>query len=53
MNNTSNDQKHIKCNNVWPTEDLPELEEAFKTLGTLMYTVGMKMAGHLGKFLIR
>ena len=40
--------KTVAYENVWPSEDLPELEPTFKELGKLMYSVGIKMANHLG-----
>jgi len=32
--------------NIWPTEDLPELEPAFKALGTLVCETGFLLAKH-------
>ena len=39
-----------KVQNIWPKEDLPELEAAFKELGQLHYEVGLLMVKHLDKF---
>uniref|UniRef100_A0A7I4ECC9 Non-haem dioxygenase N-terminal domain-containing protein n=1 Tax=Physcomitrium patens TaxID=3218 RepID=A0A7I4ECC9_PHYPA len=36
--------------NIWPREDLPELEPAFKELGRLMLDVGLLLAHHCSKF---
>jgi len=36
--------------NKWPTEDLPELESAFKNLGQLIVNTGLLIAKHLDKY---
>ncbi|KAG0604560.1 hypothetical protein M758_10G180000 [Ceratodon purpureus] len=36
--------------NLWPREDLPELEPAFKELGHLILDVGLLLAHHCDKF---
>jgi isopenicillin N synthase-like dioxygenase len=38
--------------NIWPTEQLPELEEAFKALGKVIYDVGMLVTEHCSKYLV-
>ena len=43
-------QADKKVCNVWPKEDLPELEAAFKDLGKLQYEVGLLMVKHLDRF---
>lgn len=35
--------------NIWPNEDLPELEDAFKQLGRRMYTVVVLLAKQIDK----
>jgi hypothetical protein len=35
--------------NIWPQEHLPQLETAFKQLGSLIISVGLKLAGHCSK----
>jgi isopenicillin N synthase-like dioxygenase len=41
---------HDYLPNLWPTEDLPELSVAFKTLGGLMVSVGAHVARHCDKY---
>eukprot|EP01117_Protostelium_nocturnum_P020393 TRINITY_DN9148_c0_g1_i1.p1 TRINITY_DN9148_c0_g1~~TRINITY_DN9148_c0_g1_i1.p1 ORF type:complete len:372 (+),score=125.40 TRINITY_DN9148_c0_g1_i1:66-1181(+) len=36
--------------NIWPKEDLPELEHAFKDLGTLIVNVGLLLSRHCDAF---
>jgi isopenicillin N synthase-like dioxygenase len=36
--------------NIWPREDLPEFEEAFKTLGRLVVEVGLLVAKQADKY---
>jgi isopenicillin N synthase-like dioxygenase len=36
--------------NIWPTEDLPELEQAFKDLGRLMVAVGTLVAAQCDSY---
>jgi isopenicillin N synthase-like dioxygenase len=36
--------------NFWPTEDLPELEPAFKNLGKLTYEVGFTLGKHIDQW---
>ena len=36
--------------NIWPTEDLPELEPAFKDLGSLVVNVGILLAVHCDEY---
>jgi hypothetical protein len=36
--------------NIWPQEQLPELEPAFKVLGQLILEVGMLLAHHCNKY---
>lgn len=38
--------------NIWPTEDMPELEEAFMTLGKIMVRVGALVAHACDKYLL-
>jgi len=40
------------CPNIWPQEDLPALEPAFKALGQLMVNVGIELAHHCDKYVI-
>lgn len=37
--------------NRWPSDNLPELEEAFKTLGKTMYDATLLLAKHIDKYL--
>jgi isopenicillin N synthase-like dioxygenase len=37
--------------NIWPTSALPELEEAFKALGKVIYNVGMLVTEQCSKYL--
>ncbi|PUZ64861.1 hypothetical protein GQ55_3G176700 [Panicum hallii var. hallii] len=39
--------------NIWPTDHLPELEIAFKALGKLMLEVGLMLAHHCDRYVIR
>lgn len=41
---------HDYYNNIWPTEDLPELESAFKNLGRLMVSVGELIARQCDRY---
>lgn len=41
----------IIAENIWPKEDLPELEPAFKQLGQLIVDTGALLASHLDKYL--
>ncbi|KAL4473132.1 hypothetical protein ABPG72_007362 [Tetrahymena utriculariae] len=36
--------------NVWPKDDLPQLEGAFKSFGTLMISTGTLLAYHIDKY---
>lgn len=36
--------------NLWPKEDLPELEYAFKNLGQLIVDVGLRLTSHIDKY---
>ena len=36
--------------NIWPREDLPELEGAFKALAALIVRVGLLLAAHCDKY---
>ncbi|XP_031488730.1 uncharacterized protein LOC116256490 isoform X2 [Nymphaea colorata] len=36
--------------NIWPRNDLPELEFAFKSLGNLIFDVGVMLAGHCDQY---
>jgi hypothetical protein len=36
--------------NVWPREDVKEIEFAFKELGVLMTSVGLKLTAHIDKY---
>eukprot|EP00775_Hariotina_reticulata_P002002 gene2002-2324_t len=36
--------------NIWPQQDLPQLEPAFKALGSLIITVGLKLAAHCSRY---
>lgn len=38
--------------NIWPSEDLPELENAFKELGQLIVSVGKLVAKQCDKFIL-
>jgi len=37
--------------NAWPTEDIPELEPAFKNLGCLIVDTGALLAKHIDKYI--
>jgi len=37
--------------NVWPTKDVPELEQAFKDLGCLIVSVGAKLSKHIDAYI--
>lgn len=37
--------------NIWPTAEIPDLEETFKALGKVIYVVGMLVTEHCGKYL--
>lgn len=37
--------------NIWPRDELPDLEVAFKRLGKLIFDVGRMLLGHCEKFL--
>src|SRR3546814_11897116 len=37
--------------NIWPTEDLPELQNAFKELGQLIVNAGLLVARQCDKFI--
>jgi len=39
--------------NIWPKEDLPELEKAFKTLGKLVVDVGLLVAKQCDRFVTK
>eukprot|EP00887_Chlorella_sp_A99_P004815 scaffold4.g4815.t1 len=39
------------CPNLWPSQSLPELEGAFKSLGRLIIEVGCLLAGHCDRYL--
>ncbi|XP_072993819.1 uncharacterized protein [Typha latifolia] len=39
--------------NKWPTTSLPELEEAFKALGNLMFEVGLMLAHHCDQYVLK
>ena len=36
--------------NIWPGQDLPELEGAFKDLGRLMMDVGLRLTEHCDRY---
>jgi isopenicillin N synthase-like dioxygenase len=38
--------------NIWPTDNVPELEQAFKALGKLIYDVGMLVTEQCSKYLV-
>ncbi|CAL5096173.1 unnamed protein product [Urochloa decumbens] len=38
--------------NIWPTDDLPELETAFKDLGKLVLEVGLMLAHHCDHYVM-
>jgi len=42
----------VCCQNIWPKEDLPELEPAFKALGQLIVNVGLELAHHCDKHVL-
>lgn len=42
-----NGQK-VNYHNIWPKEDIPEFEDSYKSLGKIMYNVGIQMAKFLG-----
>jgi len=42
----------VSSPNIWPKEDLPDLEPAFKSLGQLIITVGTSLAHHCDKYII-
>lgn len=35
--------------NIWPQQHLPQLEHSFKALGSLIISVGLKLAGHCSR----
>ena len=37
--------------NVWPTDELPELETAFKALGRLIVSVGAELSRHIDRYI--
>lgn len=39
--------------NIWPQQDLPQLEPAFKALGSLIITVGVKLAAHCSRWVAK
>jgi isopenicillin N synthase-like dioxygenase len=39
--------------NIWPKEDLPELQPAFMDLGSFIVGVGLKLAVHCDKFIAK
>ncbi|GAA0174703.1 oxidoreductase [Lithospermum erythrorhizon] len=39
--------------NIWPHEELPELEAAFKSLGKLILDVGMLLAFHCDRYVLK
>jgi len=41
------------CPNIWPNDHLPELEIAFKALGKLMLEVGLMLAHHCDRYVMR
>ncbi|KAG6549880.1 hypothetical protein Mapa_008862 [Marchantia paleacea] len=48
---TENMRYPSQCrNNIWPREDLPELEPAFKEMGSLIKEVGYLLAYHCDKY---
>lgn len=49
---TSEDEDHPYFNppNIWPTKELPELENAFKRLGKLMFDVTLLWSKHVDSF---
>ncbi|BBM97018.1 hypothetical protein MPTK1_1g02370 [Marchantia polymorpha subsp. ruderalis] len=48
---TENMRYPSQCrSNIWPSEDLPELERAFKEMGSLIKEVGYLLAYHCDKF---
>lgn len=36
--------------NIWPSADLPALEQAFKQLGQLIVSVGMLLTSHCDRY---
>jgi len=44
------EHKIIEARTPWPTEDLPELESAFKNLGKLMVDTGLLLSAHLDRY---
>jgi hypothetical protein len=36
--------------NIWPSEDVPAFEAAFKELGQLIVSVGMSLTHHCDKY---
>lgn len=41
---------HCRRPNIWPVQQLPELEPAFKALGGLICAVGLLLAAHCDKY---
>ena len=39
--------------NVWPKNEVPELEKAFKDLGSLIVEVGKKLAKHIDAYIAK
>jgi isopenicillin N synthase-like dioxygenase len=39
--------------NIWPKEDLPELEIAFKNMGKIMYNLGLLICREIDKYLCK
>ncbi len=39
-----------KASNLWPSDTIPDLEEAFKTLSKLMFTTGGLLAFHIDTY---
>eukprot|EP00878_Enallax_costatus_P038895 GHUV01044383.1.p1 GENE.GHUV01044383.1~~GHUV01044383.1.p1 ORF type:complete len:226 (+),score=79.73 GHUV01044383.1:313-990(+) len=47
---SANKYKSYYSDNVWPRQHLPQLETAFKQLGQLIISVGLKLAGHCSRY---
>jgi len=50
LRDPQNPQKILVPGNVWPREDLPEYEQAFKNLGRLIVDVGIKLTGVVDRY---
>ena len=43
----------VRRRNVWPGQDLPQLEAAFRELGQLIIAVGQQLAAHCDAYVSR